>query len=249
MIEMVGTPSDAVADVLAAGRGDISTVFASFSARHPEGRDAEYIEWHSLDHRPEQHRLSGTRASLRLVSTPRCRAARAGGDERFSGVDHVMTYFFEDRGAIDGFVELSAALRGADRIPELLPMVERGVYRPETAAAAERVKVGADVLPWWPALGVYVLLEEGGDAPMELVGESGVAGVWSMLGESEAPSGATAVGDGRRLTYLWLDADPADTAERLRPHLERRWAAQGAVPLLAAPFHPVVFHDWDRYVP
>ena len=36
----------------------------------PTGRDAEYLRWHTLDHRPEQHRLAGVRASLRLVSTP-----------------------------------------------------------------------------------------------------------------------------------------------------------------------------------
>jgi hypothetical protein len=29
------------------------------SARAPDGRDAEYVEWPSLDHRPEQHRLAG----------------------------------------------------------------------------------------------------------------------------------------------------------------------------------------------
>jgi hypothetical protein len=51
--------------------------------RHPEGRDAEYLRWHTLDHRPEQHRIAGVRASLRLVSTPACRAARAYSDERF----------------------------------------------------------------------------------------------------------------------------------------------------------------------
>ena len=34
-----GTPSDEVADVLAAGRGDIVTLFVSMARRHPEGRD------------------------------------------------------------------------------------------------------------------------------------------------------------------------------------------------------------------
>ena len=64
-----GTPSDEVADVLATGRGDITTLFVSMARRHPEGRDAEYLRWHTLDHRPEQHRLAAVRASLRLVST------------------------------------------------------------------------------------------------------------------------------------------------------------------------------------
>ena len=116
-----GTPSDEVADVLATGRGDIGTLFVSMARRHPEGRDAEYLRWHTLDHRPEQHRLAAVRASLRLVSTPACRAARASSDERFDAIDHVMTYFFTDQSRADGF---QRTLQGAGR---------RG---PEVASAA-----------------------------------------------------------------------------------------------------------------
>lgn len=249
MVDLVGTPSDDVAGVLASGRGEVSTVFVSLSGRHPEGRDSEYIAWHSVDHRPEQHRLPGTRASLRLVSTPDCRAARAPGDARFEPVDHVMTYFFSDPRSLDGFVELSGALRGSGRIPELLPAVERGVYSPAVRVASPRVKVGADVLPWWPARGVYVLLEEGGSAPVELLDVPGVAGAWWMAGEAEAPTGAAGVSADRHVTYIWLDGEPAETGDRIRPRLEERWAQGGIEPLLGAPFHPIVFHEWDRYLP
>src|ERR1700760_872456 len=99
-----GTPSDEVADVLAAGRGDITTMFISMATRHPDGTDAEYLRWHTLDHRPEQHRLAAVRASLRLVSTPKCRAARAVRHERFDAVDHVMNYFFSEVAGLDGFL-------------------------------------------------------------------------------------------------------------------------------------------------
>src|SRR5580658_936674 len=91
---LAGTASDAAPAILAAGRTDITTWFVSMSARHPEGRDADYLEWHSLDHRPEQHRLQALRASLRLVSTPACRAARAVSRSRYDAVDHLMTYLF-----------------------------------------------------------------------------------------------------------------------------------------------------------
>ena len=93
-MQLPGTPSDEVADVLAAGRGDITTIFVSMATRHPDGADAEYLRWHTLDHRPEQHRLSAVRASLRLVSTPACRSARAAGRDPYESIDHVMTYFF-----------------------------------------------------------------------------------------------------------------------------------------------------------
>lgn len=249
MVDLAGTHSDALPSLLATGRGGISAVYASFSARHPEGLDAEYIEWHSVDHRPEQHRLPSTRASLRLVSTPDCRRSRAASEGSFDAVDHVMTYFFADAQAIDGFMELIAALREAGRIPELPPSVERGFYSPEAAAAAPRVKVGSDVLPWWPARGVYLLLEEGGSAPLDLIHCPGVAGIWWMASQPDARVGAADDQPQRNLTYLWLDEDPAETGEKLRPALEARWSAGGVTPLLAAPFHPIVSNDWRRYLP
>ena len=66
---------------------------------------------------------------------------------------------------MDPFLELSKALGGAGRKLPLLPPVERGIYEVKEKAAAPRVKIGADVLPWWPARGVYVLLEADASAP------------------------------------------------------------------------------------
>lgn len=104
---LVGTPSDDAPAILATGRTDITTLFVSMSARHPEGHDADYLEWHSLDHRPEQHRLESLRASLRLVSTPACRAARVIANERYEATDHLMTYLFK----VSGGCRLSASWR------------------------------------------------------------------------------------------------------------------------------------------
>src|SRR5690348_14975006 len=178
-MRLPGTPSDEVPDVHATGRGDVTTLFVSMASRHPDGADAEYVRWHTLDHRPEQHRLSEVRASLRLVSTPACRSVRAAGNDRFDTIDHVMTYFFTDPGGMTGFLDLAKALFGAGRKLPLLPPVERGIYHVENKIAAPRVKVGADVLPWWPTRGVYLLLEENASAPTDLAEVDGVAGVWS----------------------------------------------------------------------
>jgi hypothetical protein len=243
-----GTPSDEVADVLATGNGDITTTFVSMATRHPDGTDAQYLQWHTLDHRPEQHRLSAVRASLRLVSTPACRAARAVRHKRFDPVDHVMTYFFSDAAGLDGFLTLSAALGGAGRKLPLLPPVERGVYGVRSRVAAARVKVGADVLPWWPARGVYLLLETRAAPPAELAEVEGVGGVWSMGALDVSPKLASARA-GQQLSYCFLDDDPVVIAARLRPVLEKRWNATDIEPLFAAPFHPVVPHEWSRYVP
>jgi hypothetical protein len=247
-MQLPGTPSDEVTGVLAEGGGDISTLFVSMARRHPDGTDADYLRWHTLDHRPEQHRLSAVRASLRLVSTPSCRSVRAHSRDRYDEIDHVMTYFFTDTGGMESFLSLSTALGDAGRKLPLLPPVERGVYGVGDKAAAPRVKVGADVLPWWPTRGVYLLLESAASDPADLLRVDGVAGVWSATSlpvEARLASAAA----GQTISYCFLDDDPVVTAERLRPVLDKRWSDGGVEPLFAAPFYPVVPHEWDRYVP
>lgn len=247
-MQLPGTPSDEVADVLAAGRGEITTLFVSMATRHPDGSDAEYLRWHTLDHRPEQHRLAAVRASLRLVSTPACRRARAFGGGRLDAVDHVMTYFFTHTAGLRDFNSLSTALGNAGRKLPLLPPVERGVYEVQRKAAAPRVKIGSDVLPWLPVRGAYLLVERG-SAPADALLESpGVAGVWSAVSRVVDASLASAQG-GQLITYCFLDDDPIATAERLRPVLSARWADQDVEPLFAAPLFAVVPYEWDRYVP
>ncbi|WP_101946410.1 hypothetical protein [Mycobacterium sp. 3519A] len=247
-MQLPGTPSDELADVLATGTGDVTTLFVSMATRHPEGADAEYLRWHTLDHRPEQHRLSAVRASLRLVSTPACHSARAVSRQPYDDIDHVMTYFFTDQSGMTGFLDLAKALIGAGRKLPLLPPVERGIYDVQSKAAAARIKVGADVLPWWPIRGVYLLLETNATTATELTRVDGVAGVWSAASQAvdvrlaNAPAGQT-------ISYCFLDDDPVATAERLRPVLETRWKDTDIEPLFAAPFHPVVPYEWDRYVP
>ncbi|BBY13640.1 hypothetical protein [Mycobacterium marseillense] len=247
-MHLPGTPSDEVTEVLATGNGGITTLFVSMATRHPEGKDAEYLRWHTLDHRPEQHRLAAVRASLRLVSTPACRSARALTDGRLNAVDHVMTYFFADAAGLHDFNELSTALGNAGRKLPLLPPVERGVYDAQRKAAAPRIKAGSDVLPWLPARGVYLLVERGSASVDPLLDVDGVTGVWSALSRQVDAKLASAQ-DNQSITYCFLDDDPVATAERMRSVLADRWADGGVEPLFAAPFFAVVPYEWDRYVP
>jgi hypothetical protein len=242
-----GTASDELPQVLATGATDVDMIFTSLSAREPNGRDAEYLEWHSLDHRPEQYRIPGLRHSIRLVSTPACRAARAFDDARYSAVDHVMTYFFANRAALDQFRALSVALDGGRR-PMTLPSVDANYFRLAGKVAARRAITGADVIPWRPAVGVYLLVEQGSVSPAPLVGVDGVTGIWwHRGGHSPAPGFPDA--SGLQLSYLFLDGDPVESAERLRKPLEQRWKTEAVAPLLAAPFHTLVPFEWTRYLP
>jgi hypothetical protein len=247
-MHLPGTPSDDVADIRATGNGEISTLFVSMATRHPDGKDAEYLRWHTLDHRPEQHRLAAVRASLRLVSTPACRSARAVSGGPLDAVDHVMTYFFTDTAGLRDFNELSTALGNAGRKLPLLPPVERGVYDVQERMAAPGVKVGSEVLPWLPVRGAFVLVERGSAALKPLAEVDGVAGVWSALSRRVDASLASAR-ENQSLTYCFLDDDPVATADRLRPVLTARWAESRIEPLFAAPFFAIVPYEWDRYVP
>lgn len=247
---LVGTASDQVPDILAEGDSGIGTLFVSFSERHPDGADADYLRWHSLDHRPEQYRLAALKASLRLVSTPACRAARAVSHPDFDAIDHVMTYFFADLDGLQGFATLARALGDAGRVPFVLNPVQRGVYNVEQRLADPDGRAGADVLPWRPARGVYLLLEEqaleDASALQALVAVEGVAGAWTAGAVASPYASATGT---QALTYLFLDGEPASTAERLKPVLLQRWQAFDTRPLLAAPFHTLVPWEWDRYLP
>jgi hypothetical protein len=247
-MHLEGTPSDELPQVLATGSTDVRLAFISLSAREPQGRDAEYLTWHSLDHRPEQYRLSGLRNSLRLVSTPACRAARAASSERFDAVDHVMTYLFSDSAALPLFSELGGALHEGGRMPLRLPTVEFMTANLTGKVAAPHAVAGADVIPWRPAKGVYLIIETG-DVPADSLAEvPGVAGVWWYHGEL-APAPYSTDSRGMQITYCYLDDDPVATAERLAVHLRQRWASSDAVGLLAAPFHTLVPFDWSRYLP
>jgi hypothetical protein len=246
MYEVVGPPSDDLPEVLAAGHGGVRHVFVSMSAKYGDHRDLEFLEWHAFDHRPEQHRIDALRGALRLISTPECRAARPVSGTRYDALDHVMTYLFAD--IDDGrepFRRLGTALGAVGRIPPLPPTVERGVLTVEGAVAAPRVVVGADVLPWWPMRGVYLLVEKGRATPHELLDVDGVAGAWWCRGDAEHSE----LDPRLQMTYCFLDDDPVVVAGRVRSVLVRRWERSGVEPLLAAPMYPVTSDTIGLHMP
>jgi hypothetical protein len=116
-------------------------------------------------------------------------------------------------------------------------------------AAAPRVKVGADVLPWWPSTGVYLLIERGEADPGALLDVDGVAGAWWAPTAADIPERYTAAVPGDQLTYLFLDDDPVAVAGRLQPALEQRWADTGVVGMFAAPFYVAHADDLTAHLP
>lgn len=247
---MCAMPSDDVPTIAGHGVTDVQAAVVSMSARSTDARDAEYIEWHALDHLPEQYRIAGIRAGTRWVSTPACRAARAASTPQLDPVDHVVQYLFGSPlgQSMENFFALGADLRAIGRMPLALPSVELAGYRLDAAVASARVLTGADVLPWRPARGVYLLVENGGSAPVDLVEVPGVAGFWSYLGSASIDPRLTPT-TGRRLTVCYLDDEPVATTRRLEVALRPRWERDESVPLLAAPFEAVIPWRWDAILP
>ena len=247
-MHLEGTPSDQLPDVLATGSSDAGFVFLSLSSRDLDGRDADYIAWHSLDHRPEQYRLAAIRNTLRLVSTPACRTARAANEAPYDTVDHIMTYQFADTSSMKDFTDLGGALDRGGRMPHRLPSIGYLTGDRQGMIAAPRAVAGADVIPWRPALGVYVMIEEGQASPAGLIDAPGVAGIWWWQGSVEG-SGMGAGSQGKQITYCFLDEDPAACAAALGERMQQRWASGAVTGLLAAPFHTIAPFDWGRHVP
>lgn len=243
-----GVPSDQLPDVLATGVTDTSFAFLSFSGREPGKRDAEYIRWHTLDHRPEQYRLQGLRHACRAVSTPACRSVRAASVGMFDEIDHVMSYFFTSSESIAAFDALGNALHHAGRMPLRLPSIGFATAKLAGKNAAPHAVVGADVLPWVPTPGMYLIVEEGHASPEHLIEVPGVAGVWWFSGDLSEPPYASDY-SGRQITYCYLDDDPVEVAKALAVAMRQRWASGEIKGLLAAPFYSIVPFEWARYLP
>lgn len=216
------------------------------SARSATGDDAAYLEWHALDHLPEQYSIPALVHGQRWVSTPACRAARAASGERFGAADHVVQYLFADAGqeTLDRFFALGGELRAAGRMPISLPPVELGAYELVDRIAAEHALVRAEVLPWRPSRGAYVVIEAGDVSDSAAIAAvPGVAGCWRFRGGRFHERFADTTG--LHLTVSWLDDDPVAVAERIGTVL----APTAGALALAAPFEALVPWAWDRALP
>jgi hypothetical protein len=240
--------------------GRVGLGVLSMAGRAPTGDDAAYLEWHLLDHLPEQYQIDGMVYGQRWVSTAECRAARAAESERFAPVVHLTQYLMEDpaNGVVDRFLDLGARLAAAGRYSVRLPSVLLGGFVPAGAAAAARVSVSPEVVPFRPNTGVYLVLDEppaGGAAAAyadwlatehlpDLVGVDGVAGAWWFAPATVRPDRFDA--SGLLATMLYLDGDPVAVAQTLADRMQARWVRWGQAPALAAPFVAVRPWSWPE---
>jgi hypothetical protein len=236
--------------------------FFSLSRHSASGDDRPYLEWHQLDHMPEQYQLPGLILGQRWASTPACRAARAAEVDDWSLVEHAVCYLMGNPvdETIDEFLTFGRHLAELGRFSQGLPSQYRGGLRLLEAHASPRALISAEVVPFRPHRGIYLIIEEPTDQAAqdayiqrrhvelvpELVSVPGVAGAWSYATTPSIRRPMFTEGS-YRMTVCYLDDDPATVAERLAPVVSRASASAPVRLLLAAPFESMMLWDWDRF--
>lgn len=242
----------------------IKVGFFSLSHRAADGNDAAYLEWHQLDHMPEQYQLPGLLFAQRWASTPACESARAAAVDEWADTAHVVCYLMGNpvEETLDEFFTLGRVLAEKGRMARSLPRQYLAGLRLLEAQAAPRTLVSSDVVPYRPHRGVYLIVEEPTgvatqddylqqlhtDVLPSLIAVPGVAGALTF--GTTAAFLRPSFSPGRyRITTCYLDDDPATVGQRLAPVLRRIWEDAPVRPLLAAPFESMMIWDWERFGP
>jgi hypothetical protein len=219
---------------------------------------APYLEWHQLDHFPEQFAIPGLPWGQRFVAPPSCMAASAARDDDVGLADSLQLYFMEDDAArvLEEFLALGRELAGAGRMRTMESRLQAPLQLVNNYAAP-RILISAEAVPYRPNHGAYVVVEhvddvasvddwlqaQHRDAVPELLDVPGVAGMWSF-----ASTGAYGLPRTRqRASVVYLDDDPVAVAGRLDPFLARRWKGAPVHPMLAGPFRSLYPppESWD----
>jgi hypothetical protein len=236
--------------------------FFSLSGAGDSGDDAgdrAYLGWHQLDHMPEQYQLPGIIHGQRWMADDACLTARFNASGPFEDVRHVVLYLMGDPvdQTLDDFFDLGSRLAHLGRFPRDLPRRFLGALRLLDARVAPRVLVSAEVVPFRPNRGVYLIVEQPADRDRmdpylrwrhdehlaRLVTTPGVAGAWVFATAARYRRGRYTEGD-YRITVCYLDGDPGEAATALGPLMDDAWRDAPVTPLLAAPFASLVPWVW-----
>jgi hypothetical protein len=238
--------------------------FFSFTEITDPAEHRAYNEWHQLDHLPEQFPLPGIVYGQRWVSTPACRAARAVSEEPLDPIHYLTCYLMADpiEQTLDDFFDLGGRLHDLDRFHRHRRAHLTGPFRVVDTAAAPRVLVSAEAVPFRAHRGLYVIVEEHRetDALVDyqrwlvtehepaLLAVPGVAGIWTFA-SSEKLASPRWSGGAHRITVAWLDDDPLDVTARLAPLEAERRERFDAIShvTFAGPFETITPWEWDWF--
>ena len=120
------------------------------------------LAWHQLKHVPELYGADGVLNAQRWVSTKACRDERAIESELLAPVENVISYLLGKpaKESYDSMLSYSQSLpREVDR-PLGGEVLLDSFFDPVATAVAPRVEVSAQVLPWRPNRGIYLLIDQ-----------------------------------------------------------------------------------------
>lgn len=240
----------------------VTAGFFSMSHHATSGHDRPYLEWHQLDHMPEQYQLPGIVLGQRWASTAACHEARLVATDSWSQVEHVVCYLMGEplEQTVDDFFALGSHLADVGRFPLSLPSQYVGCLSLVESRAAARVLVSAEVVPFRPHRGIYLIVEDAaggsgqGGRPQQMHAEilhelntvPGVAGTWTFATGDAIRSPRFTSGE-YRMTVCYLDDEPAAVGTRIGSVLQPLVADPPSHLVLAAPFESMMRWDWNRF--
>jgi hypothetical protein len=238
--------------------------FFSFTEITDPSEHRAYNLWHQLDHLPEQYRIPGVVHGERWVSTPACAAARLVADDSLAATHYMTLYLMSEPvdATLREFSDLGYQLRSLGRFHAHRRPLLAAPHVWLDAAAARRVLVDAEAVPYRPNRGIYVVVEEPTTDDVAATDEwvrslhlswaprvcevPGVVGLWQFASSPRLQGPGWAEG-ARRITVCWLDDDPLETADRLRPAIEERLASPVVRCTYAGAFEAVTVGHWDWF--
>ena len=222
--------------------------FFSFTEITDPNEHRSYNEWHMLDHMPEQYPIPGIAYGQRWVSTPANAAARAINEPPLDAVHYLTCYVMTEpvEETLREFYEHGRALGKIGRFHRHRRALLSGPFRVLDGAAADRVLIRAESVPFRPHRGIYVVVEAAGAADADaheaaLMSTAGVAGLWTF-GSGEASDAHPWEPGDERITVAWLDAEPNAVAAELAP-IER--SRTGVT--FAGPFETITPWEWTWF--
>ncbi len=222
------------------------------------------LAWHQLKHVPELYGADGVLNAQRWVSTKACREQRAIEAELLTPVESVISYLLGKpaKESYDSMLSYSQSLpREVDRPPGGEVLLD-SFFEPLATAVAPRVELSAEVLPWRPNRGIYLMVDELDDDAEALyryrtawerqtagiLATPGVAGLWLFGSDRDFPGVLASKGEGDyAITIAFLDDDPASVAGALASLANERTRDLPAQALLAAPFESIPLWNWERF--
>lgn len=226
----------------------------------PPADGTGYLQWHLLDHMPEQYQLPGIVHAMRWIADGGYLEDRIAAHKHLEDVGGVVNYLVGEpvQQTHDDFMELGLRLAELGRFPERRSSLQLRMLALLRWYAAPRALVSPEVVPFRPHRGVALIVEEPATDDVAgwlqwlhrehypaLLEADGVAGAW-MYGSTDfwrlSPN---CQGDPQYITVVYLDENPLTTTKTLTPLIEQRWASGAVRPLFAGPLRTMI--QWEAW--